>query len=149
MNLFTNNISEVKMSYSIKVPRKDRPSISCSQDANKISRLFYENIEHRESFYLILLDRSNRTLGFNRISEGGISGTITDIRLILQCAILTNSSAMVLIHNHPSGNTKPSEADLKVTKKIKDAAKLMDIAVLDHIILTADTYFSFADENLI
>ena len=84
-----------------------------------------------------------------KISQGGVSGTITDIRIILQSAFSKLASAMILAHNHPSGNLKPSEADLKITKKIKDAAKLMDIAVLDHIIVGDESYLSFADENLL
>lgn len=149
MNLFTNNLAEVKLTYSQKIPVSDRISINCSKDVDKTLRLFYEDIGYKESFYILLLSRSNKVLGYNLISQGGISGTITDIRLIFQAAIKSNSSAIILAHNHPSGNTNPSEADKKITKKLVDGGKLLDISVLDHIILTEETFFSFADQNLI
>lgn len=79
---------------------------------------------------------------------GGISGTITDIRLIFQAALKASSSALISAHNHPSGNLNPSEADKLITKKIFEAGKLLDISVLDHVIITQDEYFSFADQNL-
>ena len=149
MNLFLNNLAEIKISYSSKVPSKDRPAVSCSRDAEKLFRLIYTDIEYRESFYILLLNRANRVLGFKKISEGGITGTITDVRMVLQAALKANACAFICCcHNHPSGNLKPSEADLKITKKIKEAASIMDIAVLDHLILSKDSYFSFADENL-
>ncbi len=149
MNLFLNNLAEIKISYSTKVPAKDRPSVSSSRDAEKLLRLIYTDIEYRESFYILLLNRANRVLGFKKISEGGITGTITDVRMILQAALKANACAFICCcHNHPSGNLKPSEVDLKITKKIKEAASIMDIAVLDHLILSEESYFSFADENL-
>ena len=148
MNLFLNNLAEIKISYSTKVPAKDRPSVSCSRDAEKLFRLIFTDIEYRESFYILLLNRANRVLGFKKVSEGGITGTITDVRMVLQAALKASACAFICAHNHPSGNLKPSEADLKITKKIKEAASIMDIAVLDHLILSEESYFSFADENL-
>lgn len=148
MDLFLNNLAEVKISYSSKVPAKDRHSIRCSRDAENILRLFYQDIEYKESFYILLMNRNNKVLGFNQISSGGISATITDIRIIFQVAIKSCASAIILAHNHPSGNLNPSEADKQITKKIHDAGKLMDISVLDHVILSEESYFSFADENL-
>jgi DNA repair protein RadC len=79
---------------------------------------------------------------------GGISGTVTDVRMIMQTALKSNASAIILAHNHPSGNTEPSDADKKITSKIKEAGQLLEIAVLDHLILTSETYLSFADEGL-
>lgn len=149
MNLLTNNLAEVKLSYSQKIPAKDRIAIRGSRDAANTLRLFYEDIGYKESFFILLLNRANKVLGYNQISQGGISGTITDIRLIFQAAIKSNSSAIILVHNHPSGNTNPSETDKKITTKIVEGGKLLDISVLDHIILTEESHFSFADENLI
>jgi DNA repair protein RadC len=83
------------------------------------------------------------------VSQGGISGTVIDVRLILKSAIEKLASAMILCHNHPSGTMQASEADLKITKKIKDAAKLMDILVLDHIIIGQNSYLSLADEGIL
>ena len=98
----------------------------------------------------MLLNRSNRVLGIAHISKGGITGTVTDLRIILQYAISGNASGIILAHNHPSGNLKPSEADLSLTKKVVHAAELMDIKVMDHLIIVAEQqYFSMADEGLI
>ncbi len=149
MNLFLNNLAEIKISYSSKVPAKDRPQVSSSRDAEQNFRLVFDNIEYRESFYILLLNRSNRILGFNLISQGGISGTITDIRMIFQTALKACACGLIIAHNHPSGNLQPSLADKKITQKIKEAGQLLDIHLLDHIILTKDSYFSFADESLI
>ncbi len=125
-----------------------KKSISCSRDAFQLIRAELSELP-REEFWILLLSRSNRLIEKVKISQGGVSGTITDIRIILQSAFSKLASAMILCHNHPSGNLKPSEADLKITKKIREAAKLMDIAVLDHIIVGDQAYFSFADENLL
>jgi len=149
MNLFLNNLAEIKISYSSKVPAKDRHRVTCSRDASEILRLAFEDLEYRESFFILLLNRANQVLGYNKISQGGISGTITDIRMIFQAALKANGVALILAHNHPSGNLNPSEADKKITQKIKQAGELLDISVLDHIILSEESYFSFADENLL
>lgn len=125
-----------------------KKSISCSRDAYQIIRAELSELP-REEFWILLLSRSNRLIEKVRISQGGVSGTITDIRIILQSAFTKLASAMILCHNHPSGNLKPSQADMKITRKISEASKLMDISVLDHIIVGDGTYFSFADENLL
>jgi DNA repair protein RadC len=98
---------------------------------------------------MLLLNRANKVLGITTISEGGLSGTVTDVRLIYQYAIKGNASGIIVCHNHPSGNQNPSESDLKITQKIKEAGNLLDIQLLDHIILTPerDLYRSFADEG--
>ena len=148
-NLFLNNLAEIKISYSSKIPAKDRHKVTCSRDASEILRLAFQDLEYRESFFILLLNRANQVLGYNMVSLGGISGTITDIRLIFQTALKASSVAIILAHNHPSGNLNPSEADKKITQKIKQAGELLDISVLDHIILSEESYFSFADENLL
>jgi DNA repair protein RadC len=144
MNLLSNNLAEVSISYSCKVPACDRIKIKCSGDADKALRLIYPSFEHREYFYIILLDRSNHVLGFSQISMGGISGTVTDVRIIFQTAIKSNASGLILVHNHPSGNLEPSDADIK----IKEAGKILDITLMDHIILSEEGYLSMADDNL-
>ena len=148
-NTIQMNISEIKISYSPEVKASERKVISCSRDVVAILRDIFPSLEHREYFYLLCLNRSNKLLGYQQISAGGINGTIADIRLIFQTALKANSSAIIVAHCHPSGNTAPSEADKKLTQKIKDAGKLLDIALLDHVILTAESSLSFADENLI
>ena len=88
-------------------------------------------------------------IGSYQLSKGGITGTIADVRLILSVALKTLATGLILAHNHPSGNLKPSEADIQLTQKVKDAAKLMDIEVLDHMILSSNGYFSFTDDGII
>jgi len=95
----------------------------------------------------LLLNRSNHVLGYYEVSKGGISGTVVDIRLILQAALKSNSSAILLAHNHPSGNLEVSDADLKITRKIKQAAEIMDTPVLDHLIVTENGYYSMSDNG--
>jgi DNA repair protein RadC len=108
----------------------------------------FPSFEHVEYFYIICLNRANQVLGFHQVSKGGLSGTVTDVRVIYQVAIKSNTSGIILAHNHPSGNLQPSEADLKITKKIKEAGTFLDISVLDHLILSEDGYMSMADDNL-
>jgi DNA repair protein RadC len=145
-------ISEVRLVYRTKVKASERLQVKCSKDAFDI---FMENwdpdsIEHIEEFKLMLMTRSNKVLGIASISKGGISGTVTDVRIILQFAIKANASGMIIGHNHPSGNLNPSESDTKITHKIKEAGNIMDIQLLDHLILTMDgSYYSFADEGLL
>lgn len=122
--------------------------IQSSRDAFAIMQPIVGDLMHEE-FWILLLNRSNRLIEAMRTSQGGISGTVTDIRMILKNAILRTASSIVLCHNHPSGNLKPSRADLDITKKMNEAAKMMDLKVLDHIILADRDYFSFADEGLL
>ena len=145
-------ISEVRLVYRTKVKASERLQVKCSKDAFDI---FMENwdqdsIEHIEEFKLLLMNRSNSVLGILQVSKGGLSGTVTDVRLIYQGAIKANASGIIVCHNHPSGNLNPSESDTKITQKIKQAGLLMDIQLLDHLILTVDgSYYSFADNGLL
>jgi len=102
-----------------------------------------------EEFWVVFLNRSNKVIDRQKISMGGISGTVTDVRIILKLALEKLASSLILCHNHPSGNPKPSDADINITKKIKESGKLMDISLLDHIIVTDGSYYSFADEGII
>ena len=109
-----------------------------------------DSIEHFEEFKLMLLTRSNKVLGIASIYKGGINGTVTDIRIILQYAIKANASGIIICHNHPSGNLQPSESDQAITRKIKDSGLLMDVQLLDHLIINAEEdYYSFADNGLV
>lgn len=107
------------------------------------------DIEVRESFYLLLLNSAQRPIGWAKLSEGGTNGTVVDIKHALAHAILCNATGVIAFHNHPSGSLRPSEADFKCTKKMKEAFALVDINMLDHIIVTPASHFSFADEGLI
>lgn len=125
-----------------------RPKIRCSQDTYKILVPWLSGLTHEE-FWALYLDRSNQLIFQTMISVGGISGTVTDIRLIAKHAIDHLASAVIVGHNHPSGNLSPSDADHKITKKIKEGLQVLDISLLDHVIISGDQYLSFADDNLI
>jgi DNA repair protein RadC len=101
-----------------------------------------------EEFWILYLNNSNKVIRKNQLSKGGITGTLVDVRLVLKNALETGATALILCHNHPSGTLKPSQADKDITQKLKAAAQSLDIKVLDHIIVTEQAYFSFADENL-
>lgn len=100
-----------------------------------------------EAFYILLLNRANKVIREVQISEGGFSGTVADPKKIFKLALEHSASAIILCHNHPSGNIKPSDADIKLTHKLKNAGEMLDLPVIDHIILGEENYYSFADEN--
>ncbi len=122
--------------------------ISGSRDVYELFHPLIGDNPHEE-FWVLLLNRSNRVIDHIRISQGGISGTVIDVRLILKNALDRLASALILCHNHPSGNLKPSDADIKITSKIGDASRTMDIQLLDHLIIADNSYFSFSDEGMI
>lgn len=147
-----NKIAEVKLIYLSKIKPSERQKITCSKDAYELfcSSWDMQTIEHVEEFKVILLNRSNSVLGLLSISKGGISGTVTDVRVILQAAIKANASGIIVSHNHPSGNMNPSEADTTITLKIKNAGNIMDIQLLDHLIIVPEeNYYSFADNGML
>ena len=102
-----------------------------------------------EQFWVVMLKRNNEVIQKRVISLGGVSGTVADPKVIFKRALEDLASGIILVHNHPSGNLKPSQADIRLTEKLKNAGNLLEIPVLDHIIFTDDGYFSFADESLI
>tara|TARA_R100000951_G_scaffold52288_2_gene44004 strand:- start:1291 stop:1722 length:432 start_codon:yes stop_codon:yes gene_type:complete len=138
-------INEVQIVYKRKNSLK--PKFKDSNQVYKILYPFFENvIDHHESFKILLCDNNNRVLGIHQVSEGGLTGTVVDIRIIAQSIILSNAKSVILAHNHPSGNLEPSKQDKNVTNKIKNMCELLEVKLLDHIILTSDSYYSFADE---
>lgn len=121
-----------------------------SDSYKELQKVWNEDIDLRERFIILYLNKQNKVHGFYTVSIGGVDGTVIDYKLCILPALRSMSSGMILAHNHPSNNLRPSQADIKVTKKIKEAAKLFDIAVLDHIIMTPDEgYYSFADEGIL
>lgn len=120
--------------------------IRSSMDAFELMSPLLSDLNHEE-FWVILLTQSNKVIARKKISMGGIAGTVTDVRIIMKEAVLVSAPAIILSHNHPSGNLEPSFADENITKKIKEGAELLDIRVLDHIIIGANKYYSFADEG--
>lgn len=125
-------VSEVILTYKTNVKPKDRTKVTSSKDAyNLLFDSWNKNtIEYIEEFKLLLMNRSNGVLGILSVSKGGLSGTVTDIRLIFQGALKTNASGIIVCHNHPFGNLNPSESDKKITQKIREAGNLMDINCL-------------------
>ena len=124
----------------------NRPKVTQSADVYEIFKPMLADLPYEE-FWVILLNRSNKIIAKEKISQGGVSGTVTDIRLILKKAIEKLACSLILCHNHPSGNLKPSESDISITKKLSEAGKLMEVNVLDHIIVTDQAFYSFADEG--
>ncbi|MFY9152108.1 MAG: JAB domain-containing protein [Prolixibacteraceae bacterium] len=144
-------LAEIEVKYSTKIKAADRPKVSTSHDAADAFReLWSQSMEHKESFYAMYLNRNNRILGIHKVAEGGLSGTVVDIRCVFQVALKANACSVIVAHNHPSGNSIPSEADKTITRKIKEAGKFLDIPLLDHLIMLPDEgYTSFADEGFI
>lgn len=120
--------------------------IKCSKDVADIFQPLLSDLLHEE-FWILFLNRSNRVIAKMRLSQGGISGTVTDVRIIMKKAVECLASGIIVCHNHPSGNLNPSESDTKITHKIRDAGNLMDIQLLDHIIISGKDYYSFADNG--
>jgi DNA repair protein RadC len=147
--LNTLKISEIAVSYTPGIPPTERISITSSEDAERIFRSIWKYpIEHKECFYALFLNRANKVLGYFLVSTGGISGTVVDPKVIFQTALKANASSIILAHNHPSGNGIPSQVDLQLTKKLRDAGKLLEITVLDHLIILPEGYASLTDEGI-
>ncbi len=127
---------------------KDNIIVKSSANAYTYINHIFKDLNHEE-FHILLLSRSNKIKNSVLISKGGLSGTVADGKLIFKKALEESASAIILCHNHPSGNLKPSQADLKLTKKLKEFGTLIDLPILDHLIFTDNNYFSFADEGLI
>jgi DNA repair protein RadC len=143
-----NLIGEVELNYKPK--KKATVKVNQSKDAADFLKSVWSNqMEYREEFMILMLSRANKIQGWVKISAGGTTGTVADPKMIFQAALLANAAAIILCHNHPSGNRTPSENDRQITKQAVAAGKLLDIHVVDHLILTDDNYFSFADEGLI
>ena len=142
--------AEITIQYKPALSSDMMHTITKSSDAYEIFKSTWsENISYIEEFKIILLNSSNKVLGVSKISEGGICGTIADPRLVFQRALLANATAVILAHNHPSGNLKPSQADINLTKSLQNAGAFLEIRVLDHIVVTENGYYSFADEGII
>lgn len=126
----------------------EKARIASSRDAYDVVKADLLDIAHEE-FWIVLLNRANKVIKKSQISQGGVAGTVADPKIIFKIALEELASGIILAHNHPSGNLTASQADLDLTKKLKDAGKLLDIQVLDHLIIAGQKYFSFADEGII
>ncbi|MFA6922909.1 MAG: JAB domain-containing protein [Bacteroidales bacterium] len=146
----STELAEIKVIY--KSENKNKVKITNSKDVFNILNSLYDKdtIGFQEQFYMLLLNKGNVLLGWIKLSTGGISGTVVDLKIIFATALKAFASGIVVSHNHPSTNVNPSNEDVSITKKINDAGKLFEIKLLDHIIVAPDnTYFSFADEGIL
>lgn len=142
-------VSEITVSYSNSNP--ERIKVSSSRNLYQLALEHWSMglIEYQEEVKVFLINRANIVLGIYEVSKGGITSSIVDIRLILGVALRCNAVQIVLMHNHPSGNLKPSDADISITKKLKQACELLEINLLDHIIITRNGYYSFSDSGIL
>jgi DNA repair protein RadC len=145
----------VTLAAALELGRRRRESeatqkikISSSKDAFEYLAPVLSDLSHEE-FWILLLNRANKVMGKHRVGTGGFTGTVADPRIIFKTALEHSAVALILSHNHPSGNLKPSAEDLNLTKKLKEAGKFLDIPILDHLIIGETSYYSFADEGLL
>jgi DNA repair protein RadC len=144
-------VTEIQLTYKSNVKPSQRPKITGSKDVYSIFKEQWDDtkIELVEQFKVMLTNRANKVLGIFEASTGGVSGTVADPKLIFAAAIKAGASGVILAHNHPSGNLTASQADIDLTRKMKEGGKFLEIQVLDHIIMTTEGYYSFADEGLL
>lgn len=142
-------VQELQLIYKQKFKPSERPKITSSQDCYRVllSTWNVGVMGFIEEFKILLLNRANRVIGCYDVSTGGICGTIVDPRVVFAAALKSCAVGIILAHNHPSGNLTPSDADLQLTRKLKEGGLLLDIAVLDHLILSGESYLSFTDEG--
>lgn len=144
-----SQVSEIQVSYT--------PSLLVDMSIKNSKKSFelmlneweQETLQMQEEVKILLLNRNNKVLGIYSLAKGGLTSCVVDVRIILSIALKTLATGIILVHNHPSGNLKPSQADLDITKKLKQSCDLLDITFLDHLIITKDNYFSFADEGIL
>lgn len=144
----TSVMAALELAARKKTPKQESIQISGSRDAYQAIHARLEDLRYEE-FWIMNLNQVNRIVGIHRVGEGGITGTVADPRRILKMALDDHATSLILCHNHPSGNLRPSDADLKLTRKMKNAANLMDIQLLDHLIVAHTGYMSMADEGLL
>ena len=141
---------EIQLKYNKKLKASDFPKITCSNDAaDYVKQIMGDNINMFEEMFILILNRANRVIGWYRLGKGGVSGVTADIKIMLKLLCTNLGSAAILAHNHPSGQLKPSQPDMDLTRKAKEAMRLVDAVLLDHVICTEESYLSFADEGLL
>lgn len=144
-----NKIAEIQVSYNIL--NTERQKINSGEKAYEVLLNSWDKdiLELQEEFKILFLNRANEVIGIYALSKGGTTGTVVDVRLIFSVALKCNATGIIIAHNHPSGTLKPSGADIALTKKIKKCSEFMDIALLDHLIVTKYNFYSFANEGLL
>jgi len=145
------NVAEVELTYKPNYKQSERPTVSTAKEAYDIfiSHWTMGRIDLIEEFKILLLNRRNRVLGMVDISVGGIAGTYVDPKVIFAVALKSGASGIILCHNHPSQDLKPSQADIGLTMKLQNGGKLLDICILDHLIVSNDGFYSFSDSRII
>ncbi|WP_448635253.1 JAB domain-containing protein [Pedobacter panaciterrae] len=144
-------VSEISVSYQPKFKASERPRVTSSQEAYKvlINNWDMQKIHFQEQFYVLMLNSDGRVIGIALISTGGKAATIADPKIIFSIALKAQATSIILAHNHPSENLKPSHADLNLTRRMVEAGKFLDLMVVDHLIVTSEGFYSFGDEGLI
>jgi len=142
-------VSEVKLTYKTKQKASERPKVNDSETTYKLLLKCFDpdTIELRESFKVLLLNRANKVLGVMNVSDGGITGTFVDAKLIMQSVILSNATQIIMAHNHPSGVCEPTAQDCFITNRVKQACELLDVSLIDHLIISPESYYSYSDDN--
>lgn len=142
-------VSEIQVSYSNQGDK--RITVKNSETVFEVALAHWDKniIEYQEEVKLMLLNRANVILGIYDLSKGGVAGCSVDLKIILSIALKSNSSSIVLLHNHPSGKLEPSESDKLLTKKLKEACEIVDLVLLDHLIITKDSFYSFNDNSIL
>lgn len=147
-NSLLTTVTEAQLVYRYSAPAAARPKVNTSVDAYQLLYpLFDACMDMREEFWMLLLDRGNRVKCAYRVSQGGMHGTVADPKLIFAAALKGLAAGILLAHNHPSGRATPSEEDVRLTRKLVEAGRLLDIAVHDHLIVTREGYYSFSDNG--
>ena len=142
-------IAEVQITYSSQVKASERFRIVGSKDAAKAFRSIWPAYDHIEFCYILMLNRQNQVLGAHQLAKGGMTGAVIDVRVVFQVALKAAATSIIMAHNHPSGNLEASDADKKISRSIREAGKFMEIPLIDHLILTSESFMSMADEGLI
>jgi len=142
------SFNEVQIHYKRPIFNSNR-KVASSEDSERILRSFIDpkRIDYKEFFWVLLLTYANQVIGISEIAVGNTTGVTVNIKEIYQLALLANAPAIIVAHNHPSGKLTPSEADKKLTRKLRDASNFLDILLIDHIILTSEGFVSFSDSN--
>lgn len=150
-NIINKQVPQIQLSYTSAANPTDLPKLTEITDAYNIFIANWDmnKIELVEQFKILLLNRTSRIIGIHELSSGGTCGTVVDIKMLFVSALKANAHSIILSHNHPSGNVNPSQIDMRLTKKIKEAGALLDIPVLDHLIISRYTFYSFANEGLL
>ena len=138
----------VELYKRVQIKQAERRQVVSSETACNILRPLIGDIE-KEEFWAIYLNQSNRVIRKERLSAGGLTGTLVDVRLIMKAALLCNATGMIIAHNHPSGNEKPSGEDNRITEQVKKAAETLSIRLIDHVIITSNTYYSYMDNDML